>query len=209
MLKMSLNGLLQFELLQFGRFFVATLDVFADLLICNYLRDKFEIFSEEGGSHLVYGYFFFTAVSLIVYVFEMIDICKTLKYDEENLFYARLVKSLILVCEEVPLPLILYNLMDYRGGITLAHSFGLLSMIKIVTLAWGFIKFIKMRFFWPCLPLNPKHETRENVRRCFTLTQYRISMVIVNIFHVIALTLCILCVKKARGIQTLGSGGTN
>ncbi|KAK6052486.1 hypothetical protein COOONC_10009 [Cooperia oncophora] len=48
-----------------------------------------------------YGYFFFTGVSVFVYIFEMVDVCQTLKYEEENVFYARLAKSLVLALEEV------------------------------------------------------------------------------------------------------------
>ena len=33
----------------------------------------------------------------------MIDVCLTLKHDEENVFYARLAKSLVLALEEVSL----------------------------------------------------------------------------------------------------------
>lgn len=48
-----------------------------------------------------YAYFFFTGISLIVYVFEMTDVCLTLKNDFENVFNARLAKSLVLAAEEV------------------------------------------------------------------------------------------------------------
>lgn len=47
------------------------------------------------------GYFFFTGVSVVVYVFEIVDVCLTLKNDEENVKVARLAKSLVLVLEEV------------------------------------------------------------------------------------------------------------
>ena len=52
-------------------------------------------------------YIVFTGVSVIVYTFEMIDVCLTLKNDEENLCFARLAKSMVIACEEVPLPFIL------------------------------------------------------------------------------------------------------
>lgn len=48
-----------------------------------------------------YGYFFFTGISVIVYIFEMTDVCLTLKNDYENVFFARLAKSLVLAAEEV------------------------------------------------------------------------------------------------------------
>lgn len=48
-----------------------------------------------------FGYIFFTGVSVIAYVFEMVDVCFTLKNDFENIFNARLAKSLVLTIEEV------------------------------------------------------------------------------------------------------------
>uniref|UniRef100_A0A183G3A1 PKD_channel domain-containing protein n=1 Tax=Heligmosomoides polygyrus TaxID=6339 RepID=A0A183G3A1_HELPZ len=58
-------------------------------------------FQSEVAVFAAYGYFFFTGVSVFVYIFEMIDVCQTLKYEEENVFYARLAKSLVLALEEV------------------------------------------------------------------------------------------------------------
>ena len=34
------------------------------------------------------------------------------------------------------------------------------SVCQLVTLSWGIVKFTKLRFFWCCLPLNPKHDFR-------------------------------------------------
>jgi hypothetical protein len=66
------------------------------------------------------------------------------------------------------------------------------SWIKLVALTWGIIKFTKLRFFWCCLPLNPKHETRENLRRCFQLTQYRLAMIFINCCHIFAIFIVIM-----------------
>lgn len=87
----------------------------------------------------------------------MVDVCLSLKYDEENVFFARLAKSLVLVCEEVPLPLLLNVLFTTEPRLSLASPVYVSSWIKIITLTWGIVKFTKLRFFWPLLPLNPKH----------------------------------------------------
>lgn len=75
------------------------------------------------------------------------------------------------------------------------------SWIKLITLIWGIIKFTKLRYFWPLLPLNSKHSTKENIRRCFHFNLYRISMIIVNIFHFVAIFLVIM------NIWISGKGG--
>ncbi|OZC10963.1 hypothetical protein X798_02107 [Onchocerca flexuosa] len=148
-----------------------------------------------------YAYFFFTGVSVIVYVFEMTDVCLTLKNDFENVFNARLAKSLVLAAEEVPLPILLNVLFTYEPRISIASPAYLASWIKLIALTWGIVKFTKLRFFWCCLPLNPKHETRENFRRCFTCTLYRITMIFVNICHIIAIVIVI------HNIVITGKGG--
>ncbi|ULT82983.1 hypothetical protein L3Y34_012307 [Caenorhabditis briggsae] len=131
----------------------------------------------------------------------MIDVCKTLKYEEENVFYARLAKSLVLALEEVPLPTLMNILFTNEPRLSLASTCYLSSCIKLVALTWGIVKFVKLRFFWPCLPLNPKHDARENVRRCFTFTAYRICMIIVNICHILAIVIVI------KNIMASGAGG--
>lgn len=75
------------------------------------------------------------------------------------------------------------------------------SWIKLITLTWGIVKFTKLRFFWPLLPLNPKHNMRENIRRCFHLNLYRLLMILVNLFHFIAIFLVI------NNIWISGKGG--
>ncbi|KJH44238.1 hypothetical protein DICVIV_09749 [Dictyocaulus viviparus] len=145
-----------------------------------------------------YGYFFFTGISVFVYVFEMIDVCQTLKYEEENVFYARLAKSLVLALEEVPLPSLLYVLFTNEPRLSLAGSVYFSSCIKLVALLWGLVKFTKLRFFWPCLPLNPKHDFRENVRRCFTLNLYRFTMIVVNICHLLAIVIVIMNIIASK-----------
>ncbi|CAI2357382.1 unnamed protein product [Caenorhabditis sp. 36 PRJEB53466] len=179
----------------------STLDVLADLLVCNRIAEYLGNFQSEIAIYAAYGYFFFTGISLFVYLFEMIDVCKTLKYDEENVFYARLAKSLVLVLEEVPLPSLMNILFTNEPRLSLASPVYFASWIKLVALTWGLVKFTKLRFFWPCLPLNPKHDAKENVRRCFTFTLYRICMVIVNICHILAIYIVIM------NIIASGSGG--
>lgn len=179
----------------------STLDVLADLLVCNRIAEYLENFQSQVAIYAAYGYFFFTGISIFVYLFEMIDVCKTLKYDEENVFYARLAKSLVLALEEVPLPSLMNLLFTNEPRLSLASPVYFSSWIKLVALTWGIIKFTKLRFFWPCLPLNPKHDTRENVRRCFTFTAYRICMIIVNICHILAIYIVIM------NIMATGSGG--
>lgn len=179
----------------------STLDVLADLLVCNRISEYLGNFQSQVAIYAAYGYFFFTGISLFVYIFEMIDVCKTLKYDEENVFYARLAKSLVLALEEVPLPSLMNLLFTNEPRLSLASPVYFSSWIKLVALTWGIVKFTKLRFFWPCLPLNPKHDTRENVRRCFTFTAYRICMVIVNICHILAIVIVI------KNIIASGAGG--
>lgn len=179
----------------------STLDVLADLLVCNRISEYLGNFQSQVAIYAAYGYFFFTGISLFVYIFEMIDVCKTLKYDEENVFYARLAKSLVLALEEVPLPSLMNLLFTNEPRLSLASPVYFSSWIKLVALTWGIVKFTKLRFFWPCLPLNPKHDARENVRRCFTFTAYRICMIIVNICHILAIYIVI------KNIIATGAGG--
>lgn len=86
----------------------------ADMLVCNRIAEFLGNFQSEVAILAAYGYFFFTGkfwslssypvpsgVSIFVYIFEMIDVCQTLKHDEENVFYARLAKSMVLALEEV------------------------------------------------------------------------------------------------------------
>ena len=138
--------------------FASTLDLLADFLLCARIYEFLPHFVTDIAVKCAYGYFFFTAVSVVVYVFEMIDVCLTLKYDEENIFYARLAKSLVLTLEEVPLPSLLYILFTSEPRMSLANPVHISSWIKLITLSWGIIKFTKLRFFWPLLPLNPKHD---------------------------------------------------
>lgn len=84
---------------------------------------------------------------------------------------------------------------------SIANPMHIASWIKLITLSWGIIKFTKLRFFWPFLPLNPKHDYQENVRRCFQLNLYRITMIIVNMFHLFAILIVIL------NIVMSGNGG--
>ncbi|PAV84639.1 hypothetical protein WR25_00734 [Diploscapter pachys] len=81
--------------------FAATLDLMADLLVCNRIAEFLDNFQSQIAIYAAYGYFFFTGVSFFVYIAEMVDVCRTLKYDEEDIFYARLAKSMVLTLEEV------------------------------------------------------------------------------------------------------------
>uniref|UniRef100_A0A0K0D570 Ion_trans domain-containing protein n=1 Tax=Angiostrongylus cantonensis TaxID=6313 RepID=A0A0K0D570_ANGCA len=86
--------------------FASTLDLMADFLLCsryafNPIAEFLANFHSKTAIQAAYGYFFFTGVSVFVYIFEMVDVCQTLKYEEENVFFARLAKSLVLVLEEV------------------------------------------------------------------------------------------------------------
>uniref|UniRef100_A0A914C8H9 Uncharacterized protein n=1 Tax=Acrobeloides nanus TaxID=290746 RepID=A0A914C8H9_9BILA len=171
--------------------FASTLDLMADFLICARIAEFIHNFQSDLARIAAYGYFFFTGVSILVYIFEMTDVCLTLKNDEESVFWARLAKSLVLCCEEVPLPGLLYILFTNEPRLSLANPVFIGSWIKLIALTWGIVKFTKLRFFWPCLPLNPKHTSRENIRRCFTFTPYRIAMVVVNICHIFAIFIVI------------------
>lgn len=93
---------------------------------------------------------------------------------------------------QVPLPLLLYILFNAEPRMSIANPMYVVSWIKLITLTWGIIKFTKLRFFWPLLPLNPKHDTRENMRRCFQINLYRATMISVNVFHLLAIFIVIL-----------------
>ncbi|EFO16098.2 hypothetical protein LOAG_12410 [Loa loa] len=181
--------------------FASTLDLIADFLLCSKIAEFLPNFQSDIAFLAAYGYFFFTGVSMIVYVFEMTDVCLTLKNDFENVFNARLAKSLVLAAEEVPLPILLNVLFIHEPRMSIASPAYLVSWIKLIALTWGIVKFTKLRFFWCCLPLNPKHDTTENLRRCFTLTLYRITMIFVNICHIIAIVIVIY------NIVITGKGG--
>uniref|UniRef100_A0A1I8AV12 TLC domain-containing protein n=1 Tax=Steinernema glaseri TaxID=37863 RepID=A0A1I8AV12_9BILA len=171
--------------------FASTLDLMADFLLCSRIAQYLHNFQSEVAVWAAYGYFIFTAISVMVYVLEMTDVCLTLKNDVEDVFFARLAKSMVLAAEEVPLPGFLHILFTHEPRLSLANPVYIGSWIKLIALTWGIVKFTKLRFFWPCLPLNPKHDTRENVRRCFTLTFYRMAMIIVNLCHFFAIFLVV------------------
>ncbi|CAG9531422.1 unnamed protein product [Cercopithifilaria johnstoni] len=183
----------------------STLDLIADFLLCSKIMELLPNFRSNIGFLAAYGYFFFTGISVIVYVFEMTDVCLTLKNDCENTSIARLAKSLVLVAEEVPLPILLNILFKYEPHMSIAKSAYLVSWIKLIALTWGIVKFTKLNFFWCCLPLNPKHDTRENFRRCFTFTLYRITMIFVNICHIIAISIVIynIAITSKSGNQSI------
>jgi len=81
--------------------FASTLDLMADFLLCSRLAEFLHNFQTEMARNCAYAYFFFTGVSILVYIFEITDVCLTLKNDEEDVYFARLAKSMVLVCEEV------------------------------------------------------------------------------------------------------------
>lgn len=76
------------------------------------LAELLPTFRSDIAFFAAYGYFFFTCISVIVYAFEMTDICLTLKNDAENTCKARLAKSLVLAAEEVCLPVYLSTSTD-------------------------------------------------------------------------------------------------
>ncbi|KAL6724766.1 hypothetical protein Aduo_019623 [Ancylostoma duodenale] len=178
--------------------FASTLDLMADFLVCSRIAEFLGNFQSQIAIQAAYGYFFFTGVSVFVYIFEMVDVCQTLKYEEENVFFARLAKSMVLALEEVPLPLLMNVLFTNEPRLSLAGPVFFGSCIKLVALTWGLVKFTKLRFFWPCLPLNPKHDVRENVRRCFTLNLYRCTMIVVNFCHILAIVIVIRNIIASR-----------
>ncbi|KAI6239513.1 hypothetical protein M3Y99_00569300 [Aphelenchoides fujianensis] len=180
--------------------FASTLDLMADFLLCTRLAEFLYNFQTDTATICAYGYFFFTGISILVYIAEMTDVCLSLKYDEENVFFARLAKSMVLVCEEVPLPLLLNILFSTEPRMSLANPMHISSWIKLITLSWGIVKFTKLRFFWPLLFLNPKHSKEENIRRCFHINGYRALMIFVNIFHILAIVIVVMnLLQSGRG----------
>jgi hypothetical protein len=81
--------------------FASTFDLMADFLLCARIAEYVSVFESDIAKYAAYGYFFFTVVSIFVYIMEMTDVCLTLKNDEENVFFARLAKSCVLALEEV------------------------------------------------------------------------------------------------------------
>lgn len=81
--------------------FASTFDLLADFLLCARIAEFVGSFESDLARYAAYGYFFFTIVSIFVYIMEMTDVCLTLKNDEENVFFARLAKSCVLALEEV------------------------------------------------------------------------------------------------------------
>ncbi|KAI6181725.1 hypothetical protein M3Y98_00859900 [Aphelenchoides besseyi] len=136
--------------------FASTLDLMADFLLCSRLAEFLENFQTDTAKICAYGYFFFTGVSILVYIAEMVDVFHSLKYDEENVFFARLAKSMVLVCEEVPLPLLLNILFSTEPRMSLASPMHISSWIKIITLTWGIVKFTKLRFFLAAFDFESK-----------------------------------------------------
>jgi len=92
---------------------------------------------------------------------------------------------------QVPLPLLLYFLFTAEPRLSIANPMHIASWIRLITLTWGTVKFTKLRFFWPCLIFNPKHTTRENVRRMFQINCYRATMIFVNCCHFAAIAIVV------------------
>uniref|UniRef100_A0AC35TKR7 Ion_trans domain-containing protein n=1 Tax=Rhabditophanes sp. KR3021 TaxID=114890 RepID=A0AC35TKR7_9BILA len=177
-----------------------TLDLLADFLMCAKIAQHLDNFQSDTAFKAANGFFFFTGVSVLVYIMEMTDICLTLKNDFEDMVMARVAKSLVLALEEVPLPILLNIMYSQEPRMAIAATVNLGSWIKLVALLWGLVKFTKLRFLWCCLPLNPKHDLSENTRRCFQFTFYRIVMLIINFCHFAAIAIVIVnIVDSSKG----------
>lgn len=145
------------------------------------------------------AFFFFVGLSAIIYVIEWIDSIITLKNNQETRWLCRLSKSANLVFEEVPLPLCLLIIFYNEPRMSLANPAMIASCIKLVALVWGIVKFIKLKFFWFCLPCTMDHGFKENCRRCWTPKLLRIIMLIVNICHILAIVLTIINICNTSG----------
>lgn len=170
--------------------FASTLDLFADMLLCHKLYTTLDHFCTHVAYNAAICYFVFTGISVAVYACEMADVFITLKYDEEKPFYARLAKSMMIVFEEVPLPLILCIIFTNEPHQKLANPAMIASCVKFVALVWGIVKFMKLKFCWPFQPCCQGHGWNENVRRCCMPTCYKICMCIVNICHLLSIIIC-------------------
>uniref|UniRef100_A0A0N4ZQD1 Ion_trans domain-containing protein n=1 Tax=Parastrongyloides trichosuri TaxID=131310 RepID=A0A0N4ZQD1_PARTI len=178
----------------------STLDLLADFLMCAKIAEFMDNFQSETAFKAANGFFLFTGISILVYIFEMTDICLTLKNEVEDVHMARLAKSMVLAFEEVPLPILLNIMYTNEPRMSLSNTVNIGSWIKLVALVWGLVKFTKLRFLWCCLPINPKHDIRENVRRCFQFSLYRVVMIIVNFCHFTAIFICVInIVDSSRG----------
>lgn len=88
------------------------------------------------------------------------------------LWYSR--KNYIYVLQ-VPLPSLMNLLFTNEPRLSLASPVYFSSWIKLVALTWGLVKFTKLRFFWPCLPLNPKHDAKYVVKLLFLVKLFQFS----------------------------------
>uniref|UniRef100_A0A0K0EQC7 DUF4220 domain-containing protein n=1 Tax=Strongyloides stercoralis TaxID=6248 RepID=A0A0K0EQC7_STRER len=170
----------------------STLDLLADFLMCAKIAEHLGNFQSDIAFKAANGFFLFTGISILVYIFEMTDVCLTLKNEVEDVHMARLAKSMVLALEEVPLPILLNIMYTNEPRMSLSTTVNIGSWIKLITLCWGLVKFTKLRFLWCCLPMNPKHDFNENVRRCFDFTLYRVVMIIVNFCHFTAIFICVI-----------------
>jgi len=183
----------------------STLDVFADIVMSIKLSTLVKDFNAPDSIRATYCYFLFTAISVIIYIIEVIDIIITLKNNQENRILTPLVKSLIIVFEEVPLPVCLLIIYSNEATVTLANPMLVISCIKLVTLTWGILKFMKIKFCWLCLPCLLDHGMRENVRRCFSVSFHKFAMIVVNICHAIAITVCLMnIIISSRKADNIG-----
>lgn len=93
-------------------------------------------------------------------------------------------------------------IVSYQPNKGLTNPGLLVSCIKMIALIWGIVKFVKIRFCWFFMPCCYGHGFYENTNRCCTFTLYRTVMLIVNIFHIIAIILVFF------NIILYGQGGT-
>uniref|UniRef100_A0A915JN78 Uncharacterized protein n=1 Tax=Romanomermis culicivorax TaxID=13658 RepID=A0A915JN78_ROMCU len=177
-----------------------TLDLLADIIMAIKLNDIFRPFTCSA-FHATIFFFIFAAVSAVIYVIEWVDCIVTLKNNQETRWLCKLSRSLAIVFEEIPLPLCMLIIYCNQPSMSLAQPGLFVSIIKLIALTWGIVKFIKIRFCWFFMPCCLDHGYDENVRRCFNFTVYRVVMLAVNICHVIAIVLTII------NIVIYGRGG--
>lgn len=146
------------------------------------------------------AYFFFIGISAVIYIVQLAESIITIKNNQETRWLCKLSRSLQLVFEDVPLPVCLLIIFFYEPRIALANPAMVASCTKLVSLIWGIVEFIKIKFCWFCLPCTKDHGFEENCQRCWTPTIIHVAMFVVNLCHGLAIGLTIFnIIVSSRG----------
>lgn len=181
----------------------ATLDLLADFIMAIKISHVFRNFTCPA-YHAAIAYFFFIGCSVLIYIVEFADCIITVKQNRETRWLCKLSRSLYLIFEEVPIAFCFMIIFLNQPHLSLVSPGLLVSCIKLVALTWGIVKFVKIRFCWFCMPCCYGNGLYENIDHCFTFTLYRTVMLIVNLFHILAIILVIIniVICSRGGVRT-------